>query len=138
MPAKSIRKRIALIGCGNLGRIIADGIINGLQDDYCLIGISATKRASVEEMCAAQPGCVFCEKIADVMALHPDIVIEAATGAVLKQITIPVLEGGADLIALSVGAFADEAFYAQAAEKARELGRRIHIASGAMGGFDVM
>lgn len=138
MSATSARKKIALIGCGNLGKIIAEGIINDLREDYVLAGVSARRRESAADICALEPGCVFCEDIGQVMALRPDIVVEAATGAVLKQITLPVLEGGADLIVLSAGAFADEAFFALASRRARELGRRIHIASGAIGGFDVM
>ena len=57
---------------------------------------------------------------------------------VVREITLPALEAGASLVVLSIGAFADSAFLEQASEAARRVGRRIHLASGAIGGFDVL
>ena len=42
------------------------------------------------------------------------------------------------MILLSIGALADETFYREISECAKENGRKIHIASGAIGGFDVL
>ena len=42
------------------------------------------------------------------------------------------------MILLSIGALADETFYRKISECAKENGRKIHIASGAIGGFDVL
>ena len=39
---------------------------------------------------------------------------------------------------LSIGALADDAFYREVCETAKENGTRIYIASGATGGFDVL
>lgn len=42
------------------------------------------------------------------------------------------------MIVLSIGAFADKEFYGQVKETAAVHGTRVYIASGAVGGFDVL
>ena len=51
---------------------------------------------------------------------------------------IPVLKRGVNLVILSIGAFADLDFYAQVKAAAVEGGAKVHLASGAIGGFDVL
>lgn len=64
--------------------------------------------------------------------------IEAASPTVVKAIAEPVLANGANLVLLSIGAFADAAFYEQIRQTAQANGTRVHLASGAIGGFDVL
>ena len=70
--------------------------------------------------------------------MNPDYVLEAASPAALQDITEKVLRNGSNLIVLSIGAFADDDFYKKAQRAARETGTRVHLASGAIGGFDVL
>ena len=49
-----------------------------------------------------------------------------------------ILASGASMIVLSIGAFADKEFYGQVKETAAVHGTRVYIASGAVGGFDVL
>ena len=72
------------------------------------------------------------------MAHCPDYIVEAATGDALKHIAEPSLRAGCDVIALSVGALADEDFAARIERVTRQTGRKLHVASGAIGGFDLM
>ena len=51
---------------------------------------------------------------------------------------VPVLRRGVSLVVLSIGAFADLAFYEEVKQAAREGGAKVHLASGAIGGFDVL
>ena len=51
---------------------------------------------------------------------------------------IPVLKRGVNLVVISIGAFADLAFYEQVRQAARDGGAKVHLASGAIGGFDVL
>ena len=51
---------------------------------------------------------------------------------------VPVLKNGVNLVIISIGAFADLDFYEQVKAAAVEGGAKVHLASGAIGGFDVL
>jgi aspartate dehydrogenase len=86
---------------------------------------------------AQETGAVFCSTVDELLETSPEYVIEAASGTALRQIAIPCLRAGANLVVLSSGAFADERFLNEVIETARECSKKIYIASGAIGGFDV-
>ena len=83
-------------------------------------------------------GCKAYRTLDEVIDDKPDYMIEAASPDVFKDIGIKVLENGINIIPLSVGALADKEFYTKAKATARENNSRIHIPSGAVGGFDVL
>ena len=124
-------KTIGLVGYGNLGKIIANGIEDKLFESYKIIGIY-DEYADLAE----NKACIG--SLAELLSLKPDIIIEAATVQALRQIALPAMEGGADIIALSSGAFADKAFYDKIDFCAKEHGRKFYVVSGAIGGFDIM
>ncbi len=130
------RKRAVLIGCGNLGSVIAAGIAKDLAGQWELAGIMDSN-AETARTAAQKYGCSVCDDVPGIAALCPDVVIEAAGPGVLRTYAEPVLEF-ADLMPLSVGAFADDGFYRAVREKAAANGHRIHIVSGAIGGLDLM
>lgn len=129
--------KLGIAGCGYLGNIIADAYCNGLLEGYELVGAISRSRESVEKL-AEKTGCKACDSIEELLELKPDYIAEAASGQLVKDIAEKVLSHGSNLVVLSIGAFADQAFYEKAVETARENGTRIHIASGAIGGFDVL
>src|SRR5205814_1038889 len=71
-------------------------------------------------------------------SFKPDIVIEAASQAAVREFAIPLLERGIDLLLMSVGALADPSFESALTETARRVGRRVYLPSGAVGGLDVL
>ena len=66
------------------------------------------------------------------------MVVEFASVEAVREYGPAVLDAGIPLVVASVGAFADEAFLAEMKERAERAGARIYVASGAIGGFDVM
>lgn len=130
-------KKIAIIGCGFLGNIIADAMKKGLLADYTLAGAMSRQKVSAEKLCTGLGGEAV-ESLDELLALNPDMVIETASVAMVREACIPTLEHGADFILLSIGAFADAAFYQKAQEAARAHGVHIYIPHGAVGGFDVL
>ena len=56
----------------------------------------------------------------------------------MKALALPALKNGSSILTLSIGAFADEAFYEEVKETARQNNTRVHLVSGAIGGFDVL
>ena len=131
------KKRLALVGCGFLGNIVVDAWNQGLLPEYEFCA-ALDRDPQTTAALAAKAKCLPCTTLAELLAQTPDYVIEAASPQVVREITLPALEAGANLVVLSIGAFADTAFLEQASATARRNERRIHLASGAIGGFDVL
>lgn len=131
------KKRLGILGCGYLGGIVADAWKQGLLEDYDLVGVTSRTPASAQAL-AERVGCAACGSVAELLDKKPAIVVETAGGPAVRAAALEVLEGGADLAVISIGAFADSEFLAQVRETARRCGRKVYLASGAVGGFDVL
>lgn len=131
------KKRLAIAGCGFLGNIVMDAWRDGLLPEYEIAGVLGRDPGKAQAM-ADKAGCPVCQTIQELLDTKPDYVAEMASVQLVKDIAEPVLTSGADLVVLSIGAFADEEFYGHIRSVARENGTRVHIASGAIGGFDVL
>lgn len=129
--------KLGILGSGFLGGIIADAWKNGLLEEYELVGIAGRNEEKTNAL-AAKVGCKACHTSDELLALKPDYIAEAASGAAVKEIAVKALSAGTSLIVLSIGAFADAAFYEEVKKTAAEHGTKVHIASGAVGGFDVL
>ena len=76
--------------------------------------------------------------VGTLLRFHPEIVVEAASPDALRTHAVSILTAGADLLAMSVGAFADDGFTRSVRDAARRAGRRVVIPSGAIGGLDAV
>ncbi len=74
----------------------------------------------------------------ELLALKPDYIAEAASVAAVKGMAVKALCAGTSIIVLSIGAFADRISMREVKRTALEHGTKVHIASGAVGGFDVL
>src|SRR5690606_14319042 len=54
------------------------------------------------------------------------------------ELAIPALKNGSSVVCLSIGALADEEFYQEVIDTARKYNTRVHLVSGAIGGFDLL
>lgn len=135
-------KKLVIVGCGQLGGIVAEAIIKGILPEYDLVGVYSRTTTKAESMAAnlQQHGkpCKVCTTIADLLALKPDYLAETASPAAMKELALPALKNGTSIVTLSVGALADENFYHEVSAVAKANGTRVYIASGATGGFDVL
>lgn len=131
------RKKMGILGCGYLGGIVADAYLRGFLNAYELIGVTSRSPESVQAL-ADKVGCTACANPETLLGLCPDIVVETAGVAAVKENAVKILEGGADLVLISIGALADDAFRAEVEQTAARCGRKVYLASGAVGGFDVL
>lgn len=131
------QKKLALAGCGFLGNIIADAYAAGLLEGYRLVGAFGRTEEKVAAI-AEKTGCKACASLEELLLLDPDYVVEAASVELARKMALAVLNSGANLVLLSIGALADSRFRADVEDTARENGVKVHIASGAVGGFDVL
>ena len=122
--------RVGLLGCGNIGRIIAK--------EYVGVEITALhdripeRAEETAKLCDAEVYQDFSSFVrADI-----DIVVEAASVAAVRDHAEEILSNGKDLVILSVGALADADFRERITSLARANGRKIYIPSGAILGLD--
>ncbi|MFD0959997.1 aspartate dehydrogenase domain-containing protein [Paenibacillus chungangensis] len=130
------KTRLALLGCGRLNEIVAHALEEHLPE-YELVGVMG-RSSERTQIFAERYGGKACTDIEELMALKPDFIAEAASPQAVKDYAETILKGGANLVVLTVGAFADADFFNRVKETAREHNQRVYIASGAVGGFDVL
>ena len=131
-------KTLAIVGCGKLGKIVARAVKEGILPEYKLIAAYSRTYDKTLETAAMVDGCRPCGTLSELLEMKPDYIAEAASPAAMRELALPALSGGSSIVTLSIGAFADDAFYEEVMETARRAGTRVYIASGATGGFDVL
>jgi aspartate dehydrogenase len=132
-----MKKTFAIAGCGFLGSIVADAYAKGLMPDYELIAAYSRSMTDTARV-SALTDCAAVSDIDTIIALKPDYLVETASVEWVRENAVKVLEAGINLVLISIGAFADAALYEQAKAAAIRGNAKIHIASGAIGGFDVL
>lgn len=122
--------KIGLLGCGNVGRLIASrgtGIeIGGLFD------IVRERAEALHAICGARVYPDFDSFVTGDF----DLVVEAASVEAVWSYGERVLREGKDLLVLSAGALSDMEFRERLVQLAGRLGRRIYVPSGAVIGLD--
>ena len=121
---------IGLLGCGNIGRVIA-----ACQENFRITAVYDVVPARVTAF-AQEFGAEPFTDFRDFLAVPTDIVVEAASVAAATEHAQEVLESGKDIVIMSVGALADKEFREHLIETARDMKRKIHIPSGAVMGLD--
>jgi aspartate dehydrogenase len=127
----------ALIGFGAVGGAVARMIGEGLAGPATLIAVvvrDPDRYAAAE----ARLGIPFLTDVADLIALHPDVVLEAGGHDAFRAHVPPLLAAGIDVIALSVGVLADDDLFAEVERSAVAGGGRLRIPSGAIAALDAI
>jgi len=122
--------RIGLLGCGNIGHIIArhaQGFtITAIFDTY------PHKAVEIADICK---GTAY-QDFQSFINADTDIIVEAASVGAAKMYAKDVLLHKKSLVIMSVGALADTPFREDLVDTARKTGTKIHIPSGAIFGLD--
>ncbi|QEN08679.1 DUF108 domain-containing protein [Oceanispirochaeta crateris] len=137
-------KKLAIAGCGDLAEIVVDALLDGLLPEYQLIGTMSRSIHKAEYLAQKindsqlSYTCSSCHSVDELLALQPDYVVESSSPEGMRELALPALKNGSSIVTLSIGAFADASFYDEVCKVARENHSRVYLASGAIGGFDVM
>ena len=118
-----MKTKFGIVGCGFLGGIVADAYRKGLLPDYELVGVTSRTRAKAEAV-AEKTGCAVCDDVDALLALQPEYIVETASVEAVRAMAIPVLKQSVNLVVISIGAFADPAFYEQVKQTARQRRHR--------------
>ena len=123
--------RVALIGLGAIGRTLA----NALQATPGVVLVGVLLR-QVPPAGALPPDMPWVKTLPDLLALQPQLVVEAAGQAALAAHGPALLAAGCDLLPASVGALADAALLQALDGAARRAGRQVLLPAGALAGLD--
>ncbi|HEV8534460.1 MAG TPA: aspartate dehydrogenase [Candidatus Limnocylindria bacterium] len=124
--------RAGLIGLGAIGT----GIVRLARASSAVTIVGALVRDRTRDRGANVPPVVG--SLAELLALQPEVIVEGAGHAALRDFGPSILRGGCDLIALSAGALADPDLLAELEAAARDGRSRMRVASGAIGGLDAI
>jgi aspartate dehydrogenase len=130
--------RVALIGCGAIGKVIIKAILA-----HKIAGVQLAAAAEIfpsEEVqsMATMAGFALVKEPERVLEFSPDLVIEAAEQEVARKYAPLFLKAKKDLMILSIGALADTHFLGELLDLAKSQGVRIIVPSGAIGGLDAI
>ena len=122
--------RIGVLGCGNIGHIIAKH-----QENCEIVALYDQVYAKSRDL-ASECGGTAHQDFESFISAPFDYVVEAASVRAVRQYAENVLTHRKHLILLSVGALADPLFRGDLISVAEKAGRRIYIPSGAITGLD--
>lgn len=128
--------KVGIIGYGTIGAMLAEAINRGDAGDARLVAVHDVFAEPPFPQRDGRPA--YTASFEAFLQEQMDVVIEAAAQAVLRRYAARVLESGRDLIAMSVGAFADPILLGEVIKLARRHGRRVFLPSGAIGGLDAL
>jgi aspartate dehydrogenase len=128
-------QRIAMIGYGAVSQAVLR--------HFAALGIEALcvllRPGGSEKKRAAPPLPLrFVDDANEMLSLKPDLVIECAGQGAVAQYAEKVVSAGADLMTISMGAFADAALLERVKAAAQKTGAQIVIPAGAVGALDLL
>lgn len=129
--------KVALIGCGFIGQTIAGAIKEGAVD-ASLVSVFDRNRENIENIKTICEDVKIADSLKDILESDAELVIEAASISALKEYAADILKSKKNLMAMSVGAFADKEFLENVEKTAKENGVKVYLPSGAVGGLDAL
>ncbi len=125
--------RLAQIGFGGIGQTVAASLSADIS--YAAIAARPHQAADIQ---TALGDIAMVDSAPDLLSHKPDLVIECAGHAALKQYGEAVLAAGVDLIAVSVGVLAAADYRDRLLTTAAQHGAKLIAPAGAIGGLDVV
>jgi len=126
--------KIGVIGCGAIGAQICRAIDSG-SINAKLIAICDRSEQNCERLLETLDNKPAICSPAELVR-KADIVVECASQAAVREHGLLVLDGGKNLMVMSVGAFMDEKLLEDLVSAARRNDCRIYVPSGAIAGID--
>jgi len=125
--------RLAIVGCGSIGRKLAEAadVMTEVKRMYLL----DLNGKAAEQLATELKKAIAVRSIEEEL-YHCDLVIEAANQAAAKALIPKVVGRGVDIMTMSVGALVDDDYRNSVYDTARSTGARILVPSGAICGTD--
>lgn len=130
--------RVAIIGCGAIGGIIAKAIADGAVPAKLELLYDADRKAAERVSGFFKRKPRIAESIAEIVNSNADLVVEAASQGAVKLFAERILSSKKSMMLMSVGALADEKFFDKIKKVAEKKRVKIYLPSGAIGGLDAL
>jgi len=127
-----------LIGCGSIGTVIAEAVVDGRAGDIELVAVYDLIRERAEKLVKSLAKKPATTKNADELLENKNIqiVVEAASQEAVRQYAAKALIEGKDIMVMSAGALLDDNLFKRISDLAQEKGRKVYVPSGAIVGLD--
>ena len=129
---------VALLGGGTIGRLVLEQAQRGQLAGIEFVGIAGRGPTSRGAELARRFGIRYVADRAALVALKPDVVVEAASHDAVREHLVDLLEHGITVVVLSAGALADDDLRQAAAAAAARSGALFYVPSGGIGGLDAL
>jgi aspartate dehydrogenase len=130
--------RIALLGAGTIARLALQHLRRDDLPGIEVVGIGGRRAASRGAALAAKHALPFVVGGRALLALRPQVILEAASHEAVREHLVPFLEAGAGVVVLSAGALADDRLREAAERAAHRSGAQLYVPSGGIGGLDAL
>lgn len=124
--------KIAIIGCGFIGRTIVEAIKSGSLQAEVLCAFDE------DESKANSLGVPAAKSFHDLLRSDAELVVECASQSAVGDYAVEVLNSKKSLMVMSMGALADDAFLKKLESAAKKNGVKIYLPSGAIGALDAV
>lgn len=130
--------KIAIIGCGAIGEILAKSVDMGEAGKTELEVLYDLDEEQAEELGDSLSSAIeIANNVEEILEDDSvDLVVEAASQEAVSEYSKDILNAGKDLVVLSVGAFSDQELFEEVQETAENSGNRVYVPSGAILGLD--
>lgn len=130
--------RIGLIGGGVIARLFLEHIRRGEMGDAEVVAIAGRGEGSRAGPLAREFGVPLVSGSRALIDAKPDVVVEAASHAAVREHGERLLESGISFIVLSAGALGDDALRQRLETAAARHGAMLYVPSGGIGGLDAL
>ncbi|MBW4708967.1 aspartate dehydrogenase [Roseobacter sp. YSTF-M11] len=131
---------LAIIGYGNIAQSVLRWLAARPVDQLSVLTRpAARKRVQQDKLLSAAAHHVFVtDSMDEMLAGHPDLVVECAGHQAVIEYAPKALKAGVDLVLVSIGAMADERLSQALKEAAIAGGGKLILPAGAIGGIDLL
>ena len=130
--------RVGLIGGGSIARMFVEHIRRGDLGRARVVAIAGRGDGSRGKALAKSVRIPFVTNLKGLLAMKPDVVVEAASHNAVREYGEPLLKKGVALIVLSCGALCDDALRGKLERAAARSGALLSVPSGGIGGLDAL
>jgi aspartate dehydrogenase len=130
--------RVGLLGAGTIARLILDHVRRGELGDVQVVGVAGRAASPRAQALSSEYGLAFVDTLESMLALRPDVVVEAASHDAVRDYCVPLLERGVSVIVLSGGALCDDSLRLRLERAAEANGALLYVPSGGIAGLDAL